>query len=164
MVELKLNKKEIKFITKFFILFLIGTTFLYFANIEFFNNELASFIGTNSGLKFKNNSLFSQNTKFIITNECNGFFSVIILGSIIYSLKKPNFKKKTTLFLAGSLFIIPLNIIRLYFVILGNEILGFQIANTLHVFSWFLTPIIVLMFWYFLTKKSLKLNEFSQLL
>ncbi len=158
-----LDIKEKTFLAKFFIIFFTGTILLQTIQITFLNNWLAAFQGFLTGINFHQNILFIDSSAYIVNNECSGLFSGIVLAAIVFGLKKPEIKQKIAIFLAGFAFLFPLNIVRIYTVLMVGKIFGFDAAIFLHTISWFVTSALVIGFWYYLTKKVLK-KSFKEML
>ncbi len=87
----------------------------------------------------------------------------IILASIVFSLRKPEFKKKLVLFSMGFAVLFLSNFLRIYLVLLAGINYGIGAADLVHTISWFTTSALIILLWYYLTKKIAKVEKFSEL-
>ena len=128
------------------------------------NNWVASLESAITGIAAQGNALLLDNTAFIITNECSGLYSSIDLAAIIFALKKPELEKKAALFAAGFLFLFPLNLVRIYAVLLSAKAFGTGVAMLFHIASWFIVSLLVVSFWYYASQKSLGIKHLGEML
>jgi len=164
-LSLKLSshqKKLFLFLVKFFGIFAISNILLGLVNLFAFTSLLANVCGNFLGLGVSGSTVFVGVSQFVITNSCTGLVSASILGSIIFSLKKPKFEIKLVLFLWGSIALLLFNIPRLLLVLFAAKS-GFD-AELVHEFTWFLMSAIVLALWFFGTKRITNISEFRELL
>lgn len=131
------------------------------SSIPLLQEPIASIEAGLLGLESEGSLIFSDGGNFEISPSCTGLVSSIILAAIIFSLKKPEIKKKIGIFLAGSISLLVLNIFRIYLVILGAELFGFWIAEPLHILTWFTTTAFILVLWYYLTMRITGIKNFS---
>ncbi len=155
------KKKIALFLAKFFAIFAVGEYLLQVADISFFQEGITAFQAKLLGAGFEKISIYLNGSTFLITPSCTGLVSTIILGAIIFSLKKPEFKQKTAIFLAGTALLMIANQFRLYFVLLSGKIFGVQAAELVHVASWFATTIAIIFAWYYFTKKKTGAKDFT---
>jgi exosortase/archaeosortase family protein len=127
-------------------------------------NFIASFEAGLLGLESVTNAIQAGGGIFIIAANCTGLVSASILAAVVFSLKKPEFKKKLLVFVAGSFALMLLNLARLYLVLLVATSFGLIWAETVHTVSWFTTAALVLAAWYFGTKRIAKVTNFKELL
>ena len=131
---------------------------------SFLQNSIAWLEAEALGLSSGGNKIFFNDSIFLIVPSCTGLVSSIVLGSIIFSLKKPELTKKIGIFLLGSIALILLNLVRVYFVLLAGINFGFQITELAHVISWFFVAAFIIFLWYYLTKKICKIESFDKFL
>lgn len=155
------KKKIFWFCAKFFLIFGIFYYAILLVNISFFENAIAAFQANLLGLNFKENQIFVNNSIFLIVSSCTGVVSTIILGSIIFSLKKPQIKEKAAIFLAGTLLLMIVNQFRLYFVLWSAILFGVQVAELVHIVSWFATTVAIIFAWFYFTKRITKIEDFD---
>ncbi|MBI2598103.1 MAG: exosortase/archaeosortase family protein [Candidatus Diapherotrites archaeon] len=155
------KKKIVVFLIKFFAIFALFHYFLLVVNLSFFEDAIAGFQARLLGLGFEKNSVFAKDGAFLITSSCTGLVSTIILGAIIFSLKKPSRKEKIWIFFGGTALLLIVNQFRLYFVLLIGKIFGVQAAELAHIASWFATTAAIIFAWYYFTKKMTKTKNFE---
>jgi exosortase/archaeosortase family protein len=166
------NKNNIKiglFLLKFFVIFTILSTIINLLDLTMLNSWLAYISATTStnllvgpGLFVLDNVIFLNGNKFIVTNSCTGLVSASILASVIFSLKKPEIKKKIVLLLVGTIILLFFNIPRLMLVLLSAKA-GFD-AELIHIFTWYIMSGLILLIWYYGTKRFTNIDDFSELL
>jgi len=157
-------KKNIVFVVKFFTIFFILHTLLYFAPIEGLLEWIAGFEAGLLGLVSAENIIFVGEHSFEISESCTGLVSGIILAGVVFALRKPGLKKKIELFVIGFAVLFAANLLRVYIVIAAAVLWGAHWADLLHTISWFSTAGLVLLLWYYLTKKFAGINNFFELL
>lgn len=147
---------------KFIVIFLTLFLFLSFFELTPLNNFLAEQSAKVLNLSYDQNVIFTNEVNFIVTNFCTGLVSVAILAGIIFSFKKPIFINKLILFILGSLILIVSNFFRIIFVMIMSEI-GFD-AESIHVFTWFLMSLLIIIFWFYTNKFLLGYKNLSDLI
>lgn len=157
-------KPRVLFLLKFFSIFLVLQSIIVVAPLSGLNEWIAKFEAGALNLESRGNTVFTGNAGYVITNSCTGLISGSILAAIVFSLKKPEPKKKTTVFFAGAVILFIINLLRVYIVILGGVIYGFGFAENLHVTSWFVMSAIIIAIWYYVTKKWAGIKDFSELM
>ncbi|PIU21200.1 MAG: hypothetical protein COT15_03525 [Candidatus Diapherotrites archaeon CG08_land_8_20_14_0_20_34_12] len=156
-------KKFIPFVAKFFAISLAGTIILPLLDLNFLTNSIAKFVAYLSGVSVQGNTLLVNSNPLIITNMCIGLESVILLGAIIFSLKKPEFSKKIySLALAGA-FLIIANMLRIL-AIVGIAKIDYTLVDISHTISWFFTTAVIFAAWYVMSKKELEKNKLEELI
>ena len=156
--------KNILFLIKFSIIFIILTTLIELIDLSFVQNFIAQICANFSGLTFSGINIFLSNGSFVITKFCTGFLSMAILASIIFSLSKPQIEKKIKIFLIGAVALFLLNVVRIIFVLEIGKNFGVRAAEFFHIISWFSTAALIIIAWYYFTKKITKIENFSELL
>lgn len=158
------RKKAAVFLIKFFLIYAVLQALLFVFPImpllEFIAGTEASWLG----LQSQGNIVMANSHGFEIAENCSGLVSVSVLAAIVFSLSRPELHRKILLFAAGALFLFPLNLLRVYFVLLAAVKIGPGIAEALHVATWFVTSAAIIAVWYFLTKRISKAKDFSELL
>ena len=152
------------FLAKFFIIFGVLQTIIYFAPITPLNAWIAGFEGSLTGLESEGIRISSENANFIITNSCTGLVSGSILAAIVFGLRKPELKLKAGIFLAGAAALFLVNLARIYFVVAAGLAVSAGFAETLHTVSWFVMSGAIIALWYCLTKRHAGIKDFSELL
>lgn len=164
MQKKEFQKRAIVFLAKFFLIYaaLQALVLLLPMNslLEFIAGTEASWLG----LQAQGNAILFDSHNFEIAENCSGLVSISVLAAIIFSLRKPELRKKIALFAFGTAILFPLNLLRVYFVLLAAISFNAEIAETLHVATWFITSAIIIVLWYFLTKRIAKVKDFSGLL
>ena len=158
---MKFNRPIIEFLVKFFVIFGVLHALLLVVDLVFFQKAITEFQAGLLGLPFNETSIFIDNVAFLIVVSCTGIVSAIILGAIIFSLKKPPIKEKIIIFLAGTTILLIANQFRIYFVLLVGMFFGVHWAEIAHVLSWFATTIAIIFAWFYFTKKITKIDDFS---
>lgn len=156
------SKKILVFLVKFFVIFAVAQTLIEFAPLAPLNNTITEISASALGLESLRSDVVVGEGVFSVTNSCTGLVSVSILGAIIFSLRKPRLRKKLALFLAGAIIIMLINIPRIMLVLFAAKI-GFN-AELVHELTWFLMSAIILIIWYYGTKRMEKIKEFRELL
>ncbi len=158
---MKLEKKEILFLAKFFAIFLILEWAINTIDLSAAQALIASTVAGFMGLKTVGNLIFVSDGAFEIVPSCTGLVSTGILAAIIFSMKKPELGKKIAIFAAGSLLLIALNYFRVMTVVLIGKLYGVQAGEITHIISWFSTAAFVIGLWYYFTKKITGVKNFS---
>ena len=157
-------RKELVFLVKFFAIYLALQAAIILAPLGWLQNFIASLEAGLLGLESAGNIIQAGGGTFTIAANCTGLVSASILAAVVFSLKKPECKKKLLVFAAGAVALMLLNIVRLYIVLLIASDSGMQWADTAHTVSWFTTAALVLAAWYFGTKKIANVTNFKELL
>ena len=163
--QAKLHGKSLKlgfFLGKFFLIFIILTTIVDILDLSLFTNWLASISAIPLGLLVVGSVVFVGDQQFFVSNACTGLVSASILAAVIFSLKKPILEEKIVIFFTGLIILLIANIPRLMLV-LWTAIIGAD-ANFVHVLTWFLMSALILLIWYFGTKRFSGIQNFSELL
>ncbi len=137
---------------------------IYVAPMHFITDSIASLEASFLGLKNVESTILFDSVSFVINNSCTGFVSASILAAIVFSLKKPNLKKKLYIFVACALALFVINLVRVYLVILFGIRFGVTLAEFAHIISWFLMSAAIIVCWYVATKKIIGVKEFGELL
>lgn len=155
------DKKTVLFFVKFFVFFGFFHWLLFAFDFSFLENTIAGIEAGLLGLERKENLLFIGTEVYAIVPSCTGLVSAIILGGIIFSLKKPAFLQKMAIFIAGSVVLFLLNLVRVFLVLLIGAMHGMQAAETAHIASWFAMSTGIIIAWYYLTKKITRIKNFE---
>ncbi|MDO8538662.1 MAG: archaeosortase/exosortase family protein [archaeon] len=156
--------KNIIFLIKFAVIFTILTALIEIIDLTLVQNFITQLSANFLGLNFSGINIFVKEGVFAITKLCTGLLSIAILASIIFSLSKPELNKKLVIFFAGGIGLFLLNIIRVIFVLEIGKGFGVKIAELFHIISWFSTAALIIIAWYFATKKIAKVENFQELL
>ena len=157
-------KKNIEFLAKFFVIFAALQGVIMVAPLGALNEWIAGVEAGMLSLEREGNTLDGGEANYVISNSCTGLVSGSILAAIVFALKKPELKKKMVVFLAGAAALFAVNLVRVYFVVLGGLEFGFEFAELLHSISWFVMSGLIIAMWYYLTKKWAGIKDFSELL
>jgi exosortase/archaeosortase family protein len=132
-------------------------------DLSFIQEPIAGF--TAGAVGAKANGIFIEVGKevFEVTASCTGIISASILAAIIFSLRKPELKKKILFFLGGAIILFTVNLLRLYLVLSVGKAYGVAAADLAHIASWFAMSAAIIMLWYYGTKKLIGVKEFPEL-
>lgn len=165
MTEVKdFNRKAIIFLIKFFLIYAVLQTIILAAPIGFLKEFVALTEANALGFEAEGNIILFNEHRFEIVANCTGLMSISVLAAIVFSLRKPSLKKKLGLFGVGTAILFPLNLFRVYLVLLAAVSFNPGIAENLHVATWFGTSAAIMILWYYLTKRVAKVEEFALLL
>ncbi len=156
------SKKILVFLIKFFVIFAVAQILIEFAPLAPLNNSIAYISASALNLERNGTEITIGENSFVVSNLCTGLVSASILGAIIFSLRRPKLEKKLALFLLGTIIILLVNIPRVMLVLLAAKI-GFN-AELVHEITWFIMSGIVLIIWYYGTKRMEKVEEFRELI
>jgi exosortase/archaeosortase family protein len=159
-----MEKKQAIFVVKFLAIFIVGELLIPFLPLQGIQNAIASLHAGLLGYTAIGNTILIQNTLFVVNEYCIGSVSSLILLAIIFSLKKPELKKKIGLWVAGTIILFLANLVRVYLVLWTGKVWGGEAAELLHIFSWFVVAGLILLVWYYATKKMLGIKQFDELL
>lgn len=137
---------------------------IYIAPMQFITTAIASFEAPLLGLENTGNAILFDSVSFVINNSCTGFVSASILAAIVFSLKKPDLKRKLYIFAVCALALFAINLMRVYLVILFGINFSVTLAELAHVISWFLMSAAIIFCWYMVTRKVIGVKEFGELL
>jgi len=157
-------RKQFIFLAKFFLIFAMLQAAILLLNLEVIEKSIASIEAKALGLQSNENFVFVNGEAFSIDANCTGLLSGGIVAAIVFSLRKPEMKKKLLVLFSAALALFLLNIPRIYLVLWTAKEFGAAAAETAHIATWFSTAAFILVFWYFATKKIAKVEDFSQLL
>jgi len=155
------EKKLFLFLIKFFVIFFVLSTLIGLVDLSFFTNYLTILVAKLANANFVGNVIFVGKASFIVSNYCTGLMSASILAAIIFALRKPELKKKILLFAFGLCLLLVVNVPRLLLVVLAAQS-GFD-AELVHTITWFLMSALILIIWYYGTKRIAK-KEVSSLI
>jgi len=157
-------RENVLFVVKFFAIFGVLHLLLYIAPLGFLKNGIAALEAGALGLRYENSRIFFDSGSFEINESCTGLVSGIILFAVVFSLRRPEIGKKTILFLVGFAVLLAANLLRIYAVLAVALQFGAEFAETLHTVTWLSTAALILLLWYYLTKKVAKIRNFGELL
>ncbi|MFH1545537.1 MAG: exosortase/archaeosortase family protein [archaeon] len=132
-------------------------------DLSFLENSIASFEAGLTGLESNGNIIAINAQKIEINPSCTGLISISILAAVIFSLRKPELKKKIIIFAAGGISLLLLNLLRVYFVIVVGKTYGIAAGEIAHELSWLSTAIFIIVLWYYLTKRITGTKSFNEL-
>lgn len=150
------------FLAKFFLIFVILTAIVEILDLSVLTEWLAIVSAIPLGMVVAGSLVFVDGQIFAVTNSCTGLISASILAAVIFSLRKPELKEKVLIFIAGLTILLIVNIPRLMLVLWSASV-GMD-ANLVHVFTWYVMSALILLIWYYGTKRIAKINDFSELL
>lgn len=156
-----IDKKSFVFLSKFFAFFGFFQWALLVVDTSWLQVFLATIQAGFLDLERNGNILFINGQGYAIVPSCTGLVSAIVLGAIIFSLKKPELKQKIWIFSIGAVILFLANIVRLYAVLLVGKEFGVQAADGFHIATWFLMSGAIIGAWYFFTKKITGINKFE---
>lgn len=155
------GNRSILFVLKFFIIFFAISTLIELADLSFLTNALAKLTASALGLSANGSVVFVGGSTFVVTNACTGLMSAAILAAIIFSLKKPTLSKKVFFFITGLIMLMIVNVPRVMLVLWAAKA-GFD-AELVHVITWFIMSAVVLLLWYYGTKRLFGIKKFDDL-
>ncbi len=158
------KKKAIIFLIKFFVIYTILQFLILALPLEFVENGIAEIEANAIGARAEGNMIEGREQSFQIVPNCTGLVGISILAAIIFSLRKPELKKKLVLLGIGTVILFPLNLLRIYFVLRVSILSNAEIGEILHMTTWFISAATILVIWYYLTKKVAKVKRFNELL
>lgn len=143
-----IDKKEALFLAKFFAITIAAQALLILFEPVPLENAIAMTSGRLLGLESNGNAVYTANGEFIISQNCTGLLSAAAFAAIVFSLKKPSFKEKALSTLAaGATIVAAINPLRLLIVIEAGNLFGMEIADAVHIASWFLMFFAVMWLW-----------------
>ena len=158
------RKKEILFIAKFFIVFLVLQALIIvlpLAPVKIFIAETAGFA---TGFPAIENKIIVSEQAFEITENCTGLVSGAILAALVFSLRRPELKKKFLIAITGALILFLLNFPRILFVLYASQAFGIEYAELFHEITWYSTALLVFLAWFFGMKKIGKIKNFGEMI
>ena len=164
MAEKNFGRKAAFFLVKFFVIYSVLQTAILLAPLDPLKGGIASLEAGALGLESEGNKIYFKGGIAEIVANCTGLMSISVLAAIVFSLKKPAFKKKTGLFAVGAALLFPLNLLRVYFVLLAAIAFELETFETIHTATWFAMSAAILLLWYYLTKKVTKAKEFGHMI
>lgn len=156
-----INRKEVIFLVKFFTIFVVFEAIINFVGAGLLQDTITASIADFFSLPSKGNMIAVSEGFFEINPSCTGLVSTIILGAIIFSLRKPELKEKAIIFTAGAILLLVLNYFRVLLVIYFGVNYGMDAAGLVHILSWFSTTVFVIGIWYLFTKKITGVKNFA---
>jgi len=157
------QKRLVVFLISFFLIYFILGEIINLLDLSFLTNALASFSASVvGGVALGNLVILGEGSKFVVSNMCTGLVSASILAAVVFSLRKPNMKKKVALFVLGTILLMLINIPRIILVLLAAKA-GFD-AEMVHMATWFLMSAAILLIWYVGTKAWAKVEDFGELI
>ncbi|MDD5163480.1 MAG: exosortase/archaeosortase family protein [Candidatus ainarchaeum sp.] len=157
-------KKEFFFLIKFFVIFAVLQFLILVLPLAPLQEFIAGGEAGALGMESHGNTIFWDSQRFEIKNNCTGLVSGAILAAVIFSLKKPSFKKKFLIAITGGIGLFLLNLPRIWIVLAIAKSFGAGLAETLHEITWITTALLVLLIWYIATKKIAGIKNFSELI
>ncbi|MFH1257270.1 MAG: exosortase/archaeosortase family protein [Candidatus Diapherotrites archaeon] len=158
------KKAMLSFLAKFFIIYGVLQGLILFLDLSFIQTALAGLSAAMVSAQANGVFVRINSGAFEVTASCTGLVSASILAAIIFSLKKPEMKKKFLFFIAGAVALFLVNIARLYLVLSIGKAFGINAAETAHVLSWFAMSAAIIALWYYGTKKLIGIKEFGELI
>ena len=156
-----MEKKYFLFLAKFFAIFIVLHTLIYFVDLSWLQNSIAGFEAGLLNIPVQEQFVQVNSDVFEVSQSCTGLISSFILAAIVFSLKKPELKTKAVLFTLGSITLLLVNLVRVYLVLLAAQLYGLMAAHWLHVLSWFAMSALIIALWFYLTANYLKIKSFQ---
>ena len=157
-------KKELWFLMKFFLIYAVLQFAVLAAPLSGLQEWIAGIEAGLLGLEVSGSSILIGTDIFIISASCTGVVSAAVLAAVIFALKKPGMKLKLAMFAFGAVALLLLNLLRVYAVLLVAVGWGTGAAELAHAVSWLGTAFLVLLVWYFATKKIMGTGNFAEML
>lgn len=158
------GKKAIIFLIKFFLIYAIAQAAILIAPLGLLKEWIALIEASALGLQVQGNNILFNAHSFEITAQCTGLMSASVLAAIALSLKKPALWKKIALIAAGAALLFFINLFRVYLVLLAAIAFNPDAAGTLHEITWFAMAALIIVIWYYLTKRIAGANAFAEML
>ncbi len=155
------DKKSALFLAKFFLIFGFFHWLLFVIDVSWLQELIAQIESLLTGLPRNGSLIFIGTATYAIVPSCTGLVSAIILGAIIFSLKKPGLKQKIGVFAVGVVALFLVNLVRVYGVLLVGVNFGVKAAELAHVVSWLAMSAAIIFAWFFLTKKMTGIKSFE---
>lgn len=164
-----IKKKEnhfgiVFFLTQFFVIYsVLYAALLYFKAGPL--QELLSRIESQlTGFTQDGFLLHGPTGTFLISEQCTGLTSGIILIALIFAGKKPSLSKKVRIAIIGLLSLLLINVVRVYVVLQVGAIFSMTLAEQVHILSWFVMTGVILALWYYLVLRVGKLDSVRDLI
>lgn len=146
-----LEKKEIVFLSKFFLLFFIPFAAIHVLPLDFISSAIALIQSTmlrGAGISAYSFGPFilSQGQVFKIIIDCTGLVMLILFFALLYSTKERRPGRKVQL-IASILFLFAFNLFRLFITILSGLFFGENAINLVHPLLWFVDSGVVMLCW-----------------
>ncbi len=151
------------FLAKFFAVYFALQFLILVVDLSFLENGLAALEGNWVQATVEGNRIVLKEGLFEINAQCTGLVSGIILAAVVFSLKKPGWRKKFKLWVLGAMALFLLNIARVYLVLVVAKQYGLYWAEVTHQVSWFSTAVFILGIWLLLSKRVAKVKSVSEL-
>lgn len=158
-----MEKNQLFFLIKFFAIFFTLQFLILSIPLMPLESFIAKIEAKALNLDFFENKIFVKGGIFSIDSNCTGLLSGAILAAIVFALRKPDFKAKISLFFACFALLFLANFLRIYIVIWFGIEYGINAAELAHLISWFTTSALIILLWYFFTKKIVKVKQFHEL-
>ena len=157
-------KRELIFLAKFFLIYGISQAVIQVAPMSFVTEPIASFEASLLGLKNEQNSIIAEPATFVINNSCTGFVSISVLAAIVFSFRRPKLRKKLAVFVPCAVALFFVNLLRVYIVLFFGVMVSYELAEPVHIASWFLMSGAIIALWYEATKRFAGISDLGQLL
>jgi exosortase/archaeosortase family protein len=164
MAERGFARKAAFFLLKFFIIYSVLQAAILISPIGPLKEGIALFEAGLLGLESEGNIITLNGSRAEIVANCTGLMSISVLAAIVFSLRKPAIKKKIGLFAVGAALLFPLNLLRIYLVLLAAMAFDLEAFEAIHTTTWFGTSAAILILWYYLTKRVTKAKEFGNMI
>lgn len=164
MLEKIKENKTILFLVKFGVIFSVLHILVWAVPTSFLQNWIALLQANFFSLPLQNNLIELSQRQILINPSCTGLISISILAAIIFSLSKPEMKKKIQIFVLAAIIMFFLNLLRIYFVLWIGLNYGEDLIGLMHEISWMTTALFIIGLWYYFTKRITKVKEFNELL
>jgi len=154
------NQKGILiFLVKFFVIFLVLSMIIEFANLLFLREFITFISASYLSLPFSGTTILVGSSKFLVSATCTGLVSSAILVALLFSSKKPTSGQKIFLAIFGVCLLLLLNIPRVMLVLVSAKV-GFD-ADLVHSITWFIMSAFVIVIWYY-GNKAIGVKDFSK--
>jgi exosortase/archaeosortase family protein len=158
------HKRELIFLIKFFLIYGILQAIIQIAPMDFVTEPIASFEASLLGLKSEQNSIIAGPATFVINNSCTGFVSVSVLAAIVFSFRRPELRRKLAVFVPCAVTLFFINLLRVYIVLFFGITVSYELAEPVHVASWFFMSGAIIALWYEATRRFAGIKDLGQLL
>lgn len=147
---------RIVFLGKFFGIFAVLYALVEAMPLNALNEWIAGVEASVLGAQGAGNAVVLGGNFFLINNACSGLISIALLAAAIFSFRKPEFRKKIHALGLGALVLFPLNLARIFAVLLVGKEFGIEAAEIMHVISWFVVSAAVIGSWHYLNFEKIE--------
>lgn len=144
---------RIVFVFRFFVVVAFAYWLVWVLDFSHLENAIAAFEAALFNLDVSGNAIFIENEIFLISSYCTGLVSAGILAGVVFAFRKPRIIRKISIFVSGLFVLMFINVVRVAVVLLAGKEFGIGAAELVHSLSWFAMCAVIILLWYYLTKR-----------